>query len=74
MVEFLKQYLLTILIFLPLAGAVVTMLARGRNEARWTALATTLATFALSLPIIFWLGGEQRQPAVPAPAASPTTS
>ncbi len=52
MVEFLKQYLLSILIFLPLVGAVLTMLARNRNETRWIALATTLVIFVLSLPLV----------------------
>ena len=45
MVEFLKQYLLSILIFLPLAGAVLSLLARTRNQTRWIALVTTLVDF-----------------------------
>src|SRR3954466_15262025 len=47
--DFLNSWLLTILIFLPLAGAVLTMLAKGRDAVRWTALITTLVTFLASL-------------------------
>jgi NADH-quinone oxidoreductase subunit M len=47
--EFLSHWLLTILIFLPTVGAGVVLLVRGRDAVRWTALATTLVTFALSL-------------------------
>ena len=46
--------LLSGLIFLPLVGAAFILLLRGddeatRNNVRWTALITTLVTFALSL-------------------------
>src|SRR5205814_962767 len=47
--EFLNKWLLTILIFLPTAGAVLVMIARDRETIRRTALATTIVTFALSL-------------------------
>src|SRR4051812_10815386 len=47
--DFLRQNLLTILIFLPMAGAVLTLLMRTRDNVRWMALATTLVTFVLSL-------------------------
>ena len=50
--DFLRENILTVLIFLPLAGAVLTLLARGRDAVRWTALATTLVTFALSLVLL----------------------
>src|SRR5690554_5602676 len=42
-------YLTSIVIFLPLLGALVTMMVRGANLVRWTALVTTLVTFVLSL-------------------------
>src|SRR5437588_5363916 len=47
--DFLNHWLLTILIFLPSVGAVLVLTARGRDAIRWTALATTLVTFVLSL-------------------------
>src|SRR5881628_3779293 len=49
MTDFLNTWLLTILIFLPTAGAVLVLLAKGRDAIRWTALGTTIATFLLSL-------------------------
>jgi NADH-quinone oxidoreductase subunit M len=49
---FLQNNLLTLLIFLPTAGAILTLLAKGRDAVRWTALATTLVTFALSLVLL----------------------
>jgi NADH-quinone oxidoreductase subunit M len=45
--------LLTILIILPVAGAIATLMMRGRDAVRWMALATTLITFALSLVLLF---------------------
>ena len=45
----LEQNILTLLIFLPTVGAVALLFARDRNTIRWTALAFTIATFALSL-------------------------
>jgi len=51
----MSSSLLTILIFLPTLGALLTMLARSTAAARWTALAVALLSFALSLllPAIF---------------------
>ena len=43
--------LLTVTTFLPLVGAVVIMFFGGERLARWTALATTLATLAISAPL-----------------------
>ncbi|HYO08220.1 MAG TPA: NADH-quinone oxidoreductase subunit M [Tepidisphaeraceae bacterium] len=45
----INHWLLTILIFLPMAGAVLVLLARDRDAVRWTALGTCIVTFALSL-------------------------
>jgi len=50
--QFLEQWLLTILIFLPTAGAGVVLLARTQKSVRWVALATTLVTFGLSLLVL----------------------
>src|SRR5687768_16852619 len=50
--EFLRNNLLTILIFLPSLGAILTMIVRGRDAVRWTALITTIVTFALSLLLL----------------------
>src|SRR3954453_9662336 len=47
--DFLNHWLLTILIFLPTAGAGLTLLAKGRDGARWMALATTIVPFVVSL-------------------------
>ena len=47
--DFLKQYLLTILIFAPTAGAVLVLMAKSRDAVRWTALGTTIVVFLLSL-------------------------
>src|SRR3954453_9033931 len=47
--DFLNHWLLTILIFLPTAGALLTLFAKGRDGARWMALATTIVTFVVSL-------------------------
>ncbi|HEV2296732.1 MAG TPA: NADH-quinone oxidoreductase subunit M [Tepidisphaeraceae bacterium] len=52
--NFLNNWILTILIFLPTAGAVLTLLAGGRDAVRWTALATTIVTFVVSL-VLFGL-------------------
>src|SRR5258706_13692834 len=49
---FLQNNLLTLLIFLPTAGGIMTLLAKGRDAVRWTALATTLVTLALSLLLL----------------------
>ena len=50
--QFLHNNLLTLLIFLPAAGGVLVLFARGRSAARWTALATTILTFLLSLLLL----------------------
>jgi len=50
--ELLRQNLLTVLIFLPLLGAALVLVARGRDAVRWTALGTTLLTFVLSLFVL----------------------
>ncbi|NNF04385.1 MAG: NADH-quinone oxidoreductase subunit M [Rhodothermales bacterium] len=42
-------HLISIVIFLPILGAVLTMLVRGENQVKWTALATTSLTFLLSI-------------------------
>src|SRR5688572_15226534 len=47
--DFLKHWLLTILIFLPTAGALVVLFMRTRDGVRWVTLGTTLATFVLSM-------------------------
>jgi hypothetical protein len=47
--DFLNHWLLTILIFLPTAGALLTLVVKGREVCRWTAMVTTIVTFALSL-------------------------
>jgi NADH-quinone oxidoreductase subunit M len=52
--DFLRHNLLTILIFLPTLGAIPVLLARGRDAVRWTALAVTAITFALSLLLLFY--------------------
>ena len=44
---------LTITTFLPLLGAVAILLFRGERLARWIALGTSLATFAVSAPL-YW--------------------
>src|SRR6476620_12735218 len=50
--DFLNHWLLTILIFLPSAGAILVLVAKGRDAVRWTALATTIVTFLLSLLLL----------------------
>src|SRR5438874_8837597 len=45
----IRNNLLTLLIFLPTVGAVLVLLAKSRDAIRWTALGTTILTFALSL-------------------------
>src|SRR4051812_21453775 len=50
--QFLSDNLLTLLIFVPTLGAVCTLMAKGREAARWTALGTTLVTLALALLIL----------------------
>jgi NADH-quinone oxidoreductase subunit M len=50
--QFLQNNLLTLLIFLPGVGAIVTLFAKGRDAVRWTAVGTTLVTLALSLLLL----------------------
>src|SRR4051812_33433930 len=59
--DFLRDNLLTILIFLPTAGAVLTLLGKSRDAVRWTALGTTILTFLPSLLLFAtfdWHKGE----------------
>jgi NADH-quinone oxidoreductase subunit M len=42
---------LTVITFLPLAGAVAILILRGARLARWSALGTSLATLALASPL-----------------------
>ena len=42
---------LTVITFLPLAGALVILLLKNAGAIRWLALATTVATFILALPV-----------------------
>jgi NADH-quinone oxidoreductase subunit M len=53
MTDFLNTWLLTILIFLPCAGAIVVLLVKGNDAVRWTALGTCILTFVLSLLLFF---------------------
>jgi NADH-quinone oxidoreductase subunit M len=57
----MTDFLTSIVIFLPLVGALATMLVRGVNAIRWTALVTTLATFGLSIFLL--LGFDPSLPA-----------
>ena len=42
-------YITSLVIFLPLAGALLTLMARGDHVVRWMALGTTVVTFLLSI-------------------------
>ncbi|MDA0874399.1 MAG: Fe-S-binding domain-containing protein, partial [Bacteroidetes bacterium] len=57
-------YLTSIVIFLPLAGAVLTMLARSESAIKWSALGVTTVTFLVSIGL--WLGFD---PAISTAAA-----
>ncbi len=50
----MSTHLLSVTIFLPLAGLVVLLLGRGlsNNAARWIALVTALATFVVSMVVL----------------------
>jgi len=50
--DYLRHNLLTILIFLPTAGALLVLLAKDRKAVRWSALGTTLVVFLLSLLLL----------------------
>ena len=52
-------YLLSIITFLPLLGAVGVMLVPGDSAKKWLALATTLVTFAVSL--LLWSNWQDGQ-------------
>src|SRR5688500_10167767 len=61
--SFLHNWLLTILIFLPSLGAVLVLLANGRDAVRRAGLAVTVITFALSLLLFLpgvydWTAGQ----------------
>src|SRR3954451_4152074 len=63
--DWLRNNILTLLIFLPTAGAILTLIVKGRDAVRWTALATTLITFVLSLALfgLFdWNKGDAGRP------------
>ena len=45
----MSNHLLTILIFLPTVGALLTLMVKGRENVRWVALGTTIVTFLVSL-------------------------
>ena len=53
---------LTEAIFLPLAGAAAILVIRSDRLARWLALLTTIATFAVSMPL--YLGFDQTSDAL----------
>lgn len=52
----LREHILSILIFLPVAAGLVVLLTPRRYDAfiRWFSLAAGVATFALSVPLFFW--------------------
>ena len=50
--SFLQNHLLTLIIFLPTLGAVLTLIARTRDAARWTAVAPTPGGRSLWDPVI----------------------
>ncbi len=54
-------YLTSLVIFLPLVGAVVTLLMRSDQAVRYAALTTTMVTFLVSL--LFWTGFDAAVPA-----------
>src|SRR5438105_4788524 len=45
----MSNHLLSILIFLPMIGALLTLMVSGRDKVRWVALGTTIVTFLVSL-------------------------
>ena len=56
----MTQYLLSILIWLPIAGGFLTLLLGdgSRNLARWLALGIAVATFAFSIPLYLGFDGS----------------
>ncbi len=57
--------MVSLVIFLPLVGAVLTMLARSESAIRWSALLVTSATFLLSLGLYFQFDPGVSTQAVP---------
>ena len=57
--------MVSLIIFLPLAGAVLTMLARSESAIRWSALLVTSATFLLSLGLYIQFDPAVSTQAVP---------
>src|SRR5215212_10039563 len=49
--DFLRQNILTVLIFLPCVGAVLVLLCKSRAAVKWAGLGTTLVVFVLSLAL-----------------------
>ena len=49
MLHDMTNHLLSILIFLPTVGALLTLMVKGRDNIRWVALGTTIVTFLVSL-------------------------
>ncbi|HEX8520971.1 MAG TPA: NADH-quinone oxidoreductase subunit M [Tepidisphaeraceae bacterium] len=60
--DFLRHNLLTILIFLPMVGALVLLGLRTRDQVRWTAVGVTAATFLLSLLLFATYDWGQKGP------------
>ena len=53
MVDILNNYpILTLVTFLPLAGAIILLFMKDDNAIRWTALCFTVADFVISIPIV----------------------
>jgi NADH-quinone oxidoreductase subunit M len=60
--DFLRHYLLTILLLLPAAGAIAVLFVRGNAAIRWTALGIALGTFVASLLLLLafdWHAGDR---------------
>ncbi|MEN6520951.1 MAG: NADH-quinone oxidoreductase subunit M [Armatimonadota bacterium] len=68
---FIRDNILSILIFLPVAASIIVLLIPRRFDAliRWFSLAAAMAAFALSVPLFFWFdlktSGMQFQQSVP---------
>ena len=57
--QFSIPFLLSLIIFLPLVGAVAVLLVPGDQIKKYVALATTLLTFLISLVLLVgWQNGE----------------
>ncbi len=61
--EFFREHILSITLFLPLAGAFVILFLKNESNVRWVANLFALAGFLVSLPLVFWFdpdhGGMQ---------------